>query len=94
MGTKTGIVNMHFTMSAMEHIRDQQLAADYAARPEEQKSQPVHYFVVERKAKRGKDKWIFVQNFTGTEERANELFAKHYQNSTRHTYRLRLVQSY
>ena len=46
------------------------------------------YWYVERKAKRGKDKWVLVRAFWATEHRANEFFNSNYQADT---YRLRQI---
>jgi hypothetical protein len=86
MGTKTGIINMHFVVSEIERIRDEQDAAEYASLPAS--DEPVYYYHVERKAKRGKDKWIFVRELWETESRANEIMAKHFADGK---HRLRLV---
>lgn len=46
----------------------------------------IHYWHVERKAKRGK-KWIFVSRFYVTKAEMAELFCKYYRNDER-SYRL------
>lgn len=86
MGTKTGIIHMHFVMREIERIRDERDAADHANQPIS--DEPVNYYHVERKAKRGKDKWIFVRELWETESSANDIMAKHYADGK---HRLRLV---
>ena len=77
----TSIRYMNITMVAREQIAD---AYYKTLKPVNRAA--IHYWHVERKAKRGK-KWIFVSRFYCTKAEMAELFCKYYRNDQR-SYRL------
>ena len=79
--TALSIRHMNFTLREMELARWAQEAADFAAQPAP--TEPVYYWHIERKAKRGKDKWLFVTELWETETRANEILTQHYPSDHR-----------
>lgn len=64
--------NMNFTLAR----RDQQ---GLMSLPEGE-TEPSRYYYVERKSKKGKDKWIFVRSFWSTPRRAQDSFNSNYQD--------------
>lgn len=74
------IRHMNITLVAREQIAD---AYYQTLKPVKRE---IHYWHVERKAKRGK-KWIFVARFFVTKAEMAELFCKYYRNDQR-SYRL------
>lgn len=87
------IRNMNFVLQAMEHIESQKQAAWYASLPAEEKADRAHYWHIERKATRKKNKWIFVRELFATKTEAAEIFRKHFQNRDV-KYRLRHLVAY
>ena len=52
-----------------------------------------HYWVIERKAKRGKKKWIYVRALQATKKEIAAIFVKHFRNR-KDKHRLRHIFSY
>lgn len=77
--TALSIRHMRFTLRMREQDQARRDAEAYAALPDEVKAEPLHYWHVERKAKRGKNKWIFVREFFGSKRDAAGFWARNYQ---------------
>jgi hypothetical protein len=84
---------MRFTLREMEQRQWEKDAADYAVLPAELKTEPLHYWHVERRARRKKNSktnWIFVRELFVTKNDAAMIFLKHYGKG----YRLRHIYVY
>lgn len=73
------IRHMNYTLQVMEHERDIRDAALFASLSDEEKAERTHYWHVERKAKRGKNKWIFQREFFGTKADAANFWNRNYR---------------
>ena len=92
--TATSIRHMRFTVREQEQAQAERDAQAYAALPAELKAEHLHYWHLERKAKRkkhGKTNWIFVREFFVTKRQAAAIFVKHYRGKG---YRLHHVYVY
>lgn len=68
---------MNFTLQVREQEEARRSAAWYASLPEEEKAEKSHYWHIERKSKKGKNKkWIFVSDLYATKSSAAETFKK------------------
>jgi len=83
--------HMGFTLHQLELIqwaKDAEILANLPADRER-----CYYWFLERKARRGKNKWIFVRDLRATKREAAEIFVKHYRNR-KETFRLRHIMKY
>ena len=88
------ILHMHMTMREQERIQAERDAAAYARLTDAEKAETVHYWHIERRAKRkknGKVNWIFVRELFAAKTDAAEIFVKHYRGRG---YRLHHIYSY
>jgi hypothetical protein len=92
------IRHMRFALQEREQQQARRDAAWYASLPAEEKSASVHYWWIERRAKRvkrGGRQWIFVSEHFGTKESAANYWREHYQHKNKPVqFRLRHIHKY
>jgi hypothetical protein len=92
--TALKIRHMNHTLQTREHAQARQDAAWYANLSDAEKSVSVHYWWIERRAKRGKH-WIFVSEHSGTKKSAANYWTNHYQARNKPVqFRLRHILKY
>jgi len=85
------IRHMNFALREQERMQWARDALAFASLPVAEKADRNHYWWIERKAKRGKGKWIFERDFVGSKKEAAELWRKHYRGGN---FRLRHLMKY